>query len=372
MRATCRLIYDRRHTATQSKPAPIHIEVYFKGQRKWISTGIKILPVHWYNKKGIYIAGRPDATALNDELSRQLQHTWKLLLRQGNDFTFSSLTDQTNDFIQYALAKIDARTDIRPSTATQHRIAIQNLVLYGKIRTFADLTENSIRRYDQWLHTRGIIQSTIHGYHKRIKPYIRMALHDGLLDHNPYEYLTIPRGQRHIRRYLTDAELLSVQTTDIPEKRLSQVRDLFIFQCYTGLSYSDLAHTDYRHDLTDRNGHSYLISRRVKSSEPYYLRILPPALEILQRYEYQLPIISNEKYNTYLKEVASLSGLSKPLTSHMARHTFAVWTLNQGIPMEVVSKMLGHTKITTTQIYAELVQPTLDTAFDFLANHIPK
>ena len=105
-----------------------------------------------------------------------------------------------------------------------------------------------------------------------------------------------------------------------------------------------------------------IFDRRKKTNEDYFIALMPSAVEILEKYDYQLPIISNMKYNDYLKVVAAMAGV-QPLTSHMGRHTFAVYALNKGVPIEVVSKILGHTDIKTTSIYAKIVGKSVLDAF---------
>ena len=148
-------------------------------------------------------------------------------------------------------------------------------------------------------------------------------------------------------------------------------RDLFIFQLYTGLSYSDMQQfsiEDYK--LID--GKWINTGERIKTGIPYISQLLPPAVEILEKYNYQLPHLNNADYNKYLKALGLACGIERPIHSHMARHTFATWMLRQGVPIEHVSRMLGHTNITQTQRYAKVVAADIHTDFERVAKTLKK
>lgn len=146
---------------------------------------------------------------------------------------------------------------------------------------------------------------------------------------------------------------------ELPDK-LASVRDLFVFSANTGLAYSDLARFNYHTDVVSRNGYPYIDGARLKTGSHFFTPILPPALEVLKRYNYKLPIISNQKYNDYLHIIEERLGTGKSLTSHLARHTFATIALNRDVPIEVVARMLGHKNIAITQIYAKILTTSIE------------
>ena len=146
-----------------------------------------------------------------------------------------------------------------------------------------------------------------------------------------------------------------------PTKRLEQVRDVFLFSCYTGLSYVDVKDLKASEICTSFDGKLWIMKHRQKTDTPVNVPLLKIPLAILKKYEGQLPkgellpVLSNQKLNSYLKEIGDLCGINKNITFHLARHTFATTTtLSKGVPIETVSKMLGHTNIETTQIYARI------------------
>ncbi len=128
---------------------------------------------------------------------------------------------------------------------------------------------------------------------------------------------------------------------------------MFLLACFTGLAFVDMQKVS-RNDIYEENGMQWLIDKRSKTGSRYKLMLLPEAKEILERYDYNMNRITNQKANVFLKAIASDAGIEENLTMHMGRHTFATWALSKGVPIEVVSKMLAHADITTTQIYAKL------------------
>lgn len=163
------------------------------------------------------------------------------------------------------------------------------------------------------------------------------------------------------RGYLTEEELTKIMIKKFPTKRLEQVRDVFLFSCFTGLAYIDVKRLSKDDIRTSFDGNLWILTKRKKSDVAVTVPLMKIPQKILAKYEGALPedkilpVLSNQKMNAYLKEIADVCGITKNLTFHLARHTFATTvTLSKGISIETVSKMLGHTNIQTTQIYARI------------------
>jgi len=188
------------------------------------------------------------------------------------------------------------------------------------------------------------------------------------LERNPFITYKM-KFEKVDRDFLTKNELAAVEDKEISIERLIWVRDIFVFSCYTGLAYIDVVNLKQDNLVTGIDGEVWIDTSRQKTNTPVQMPLLPKALNILKKYESKreylpngslLPILSNQKLNSYLKEIADICGITKHLTFHTARHTFATTvTLNNGVPIETVSKMLGHTKLTTTQIYARVLATKL-------------
>lgn len=187
-----------------------------------------------------------------------------------------------------------------------------------------------------------------------------------LLKNDPYKGERFSRGKHAIRKYLTAEELKKVKDAQIDSETICRVRDLFIFQAYTGISYADLAKFNFKRDVQKRGNKYVILDIRLKTEENYFIVLLSPAMEILRKYDYVLPIISNQQYNLRLKIVADYAELDRNLTVHMSRHTFATMCLNNGVKMENVSKMLGHTNVRTTQQYAKVLNAEVEKDFEML------
>ena len=167
------------------------------------------------------------------------------------------------------------------------------------------------------------------------------------------------KDSKSLWKHLTLDEFRQIEKADLPTESLRGVRDLFVFQTYTCLSYIDLTSFDWS-KVRDMNGKKLYVGTRGKTKQEFSFLLLRPALAILKRYKGKLPIISNVKYNSYLKAVAQFAGIEKPITSHWARHTGATILLNMGVDMEVVAKILGHSSTKMTrQVYAKLLDETV-------------
>lgn len=164
-------------------------------------------------------------------------------------------------------------------------------------------------------------------------------------------------------KYLTIEQINQIRSLEIASESIDKVRDLFIFQCFTGLSYADLFKFDFS-TVIERKNKFFIRDVRVKTQEEYFLMLLKPAMEILRKYDFKLPAISNYQYNLRLKIVQELAKIKLSLHSHMARHSFAVMALNMGVSIENLAKMLGHTDIKTTQIYAKVLNKSVQEEFE--------
>lgn len=216
-----------------------------------------------------------------------------------------------------------------------------------------------------WLKTeRKCCQNTTAKYISILKMIVLHCVSHDWLAKDPFIRYEIVK-EEVIPQYLTKEEIQAIASKKINIERLSQVRDVFLFCCYTGLAYVDVAKLNKDEVSQGVDGELWIFTKRGKTNVPSRVPLLPAAVDLLSRYkEYPpcvannkvLPVLSNQKYNSYLKEIADICGIKKNLTTHTARHTFATTiTLSNGVPIESVSKMLGHKKIQTTQHYARVL-----------------
>lgn len=373
---TLKVVFDRKKLATKEKKGLIQIEVMYDGKRKWIGTGIKVYAGQWKDK--CMVCMRADAITLNDQINTMVNNIreWiNALYKNGEVFSFEkfekmmSQVNSPDSFILFVEKRISERK-IEESTRRQHYVMLKTLQEFGLIQVFSDLTLKNIKLWDDYIKQKVKASSSIYGYHKRLKVYVKEAYQLDLIKKNPYEGFVIPKGGNATRKYLEPEELAKIERAEINDKSISNVRDCFVFCCYTGLAYADLAKFRWEKDVIQRGNKFFIEDVRQKTGSPYKIQILSPAMAILKKHGMVLPVMSNQQYNLRLKVVGSYAKVGKPLTSHMARHTFATWALSQGIRIETVSKMLAHADIQTTQIYAKILQKEVDDAFDELEDKL--
>ena len=200
---------------------------------------------------------------------------------------------------------------------------------------------------------------------ERLMKMVTLAVKMEWLDKDPFLNFKL-KFDKSERDYLTERELDLIEATTFTQPGHEQVKDIFLFSCYTGLSYIDLKELRADQLVLGIDGNHWIYTKRAKTNEAVKIPLLPKALEIIEKYNDEmgkgstfklLPVYSNQKTNKYLKTIAGDCGIHKKITFHVARHTFATTvTLSHGVPIETVSKLLGHTQLRTTQIYARVLQ----------------
>lgn len=367
---TVRFVFDRKHTASKTTKGTVQIEILFERKRKWISTGVRLYSDQWNDKTKV--KNTVQSVDLNERLDAQMQNINEFinnLIKNKGTFSFDKLehflkySQQKESFIDFIKRRVSERTDLRKGTLNTHASLINSLEEFGRIIYFSDITTANIMYYDDFLHKKYTKQTTIHGYHKRLKRYINESIKYELIKENPYNKLKFDRGKSEGIKYLTIEQINQIRSLEIASESIDKVRDLFIFQCFTGLSYADLFKFDFS-TVIERKKKFFIRDARVKTQEEYFLMLLKPAMEILRKYDFKLPAISNYQYNLRLKIVQELAKIKLSLHSHMARHSFAVMALNMGVSIENLAKMLGHTDIKTTQIYAKVLNKSVQEEFE--------
>ena len=367
---TARFVFDRKHTASKTTKGTVQIEILFERKRKWISTGVRLYSDQWNDKTKV--KNTVQSVDLNERLDAQMQNINEFinnLIKNKEAFSFDKLehflrySQQKESFIDFIKRRVSERTDLRKGTLNTHASLINSLEEFGRIVYFSDITTANIMYYDDFLHKKYAKQTTVHGYHKRLKRYINESIKYELIKENPYNKLKFDRGKSEGIKYLTIEQINQIRSLEIASESIDKVRDLFIFQCFTGLSYADLFKFDFS-TVIERNNKFFIRDVRVKTQEEYFLMLLKPAMEILRKYDFKLPAISNYQYNLRLKIVQELAKIKLSLHSHMARHSFAVMALNMGVSIENLAKMMGHTDIKTTQIYAKVLNKSVQEEFE--------
>ena len=361
------LIFDRKGQASKTKTGVVELKIYHNGVRKYISTGIKLLPKEWSNGS---VVGRSDWKEINAQLQSLHKKCSEIIAQMMEEDSLDILAIPNilmdrmvvkSTFLDYAKDMAGLKMgDLREGTRRRYKVVFDFLEEWKGIVYFSDLTEQKIRRMDDYLEKRGLKESSRWNYHKVVKMFATQAFNDGLIKKNPYAKVKFKKGDDDgLTRFLTPAEFKRFETCVIPSEHLRRVRDLFVFQTYTMMGYSDLAAFDFK-KCTKVNGQVVYKSTRVKTDQPFTIVLLKPALTILKRYKNKLPIISNVKYNDYLKSAVTYAKINKPVTTHWARHTGATMLVNDNIPMHIVQHMLGHSSIRETEkTYAKVLDRSI-------------
>lgn len=373
---TVRLVFDRKHVSSKTKKGLVQIEVTHKRKRKWLSASVKVYKDQWDDRK--HVINAKEMIMLNETLDMQVLSLQKWI-RDNLPFSWERLEahlaegTHTDNFIDFLKKDIAERNDIRNTTRKAHGKLIGILKEYGRIVYMPDLTKPNILDFDNWLHGRKIRkldkdgneyltsmrQQSLYSYHRLMRTYIHRAMERGLLEKDPYQGLKFSRGESEPNRFVSKAELERIMTYPMRSGSIARARDLFVFQAYTGLAYADLALFDFTKATYDDEDYLYSGMRK-KTGEAFYFVILKPALEILQKYHFKLPVISSQGYDSNLKKVAADARVDKPLASHWARRTAGMMLINAGVRLEVVAKILGHSSVKTTeQFYASITEQTV-------------
>ena len=261
-----------------------------------------------------------------------------------------------NDYIHILSKRVN--TDLTPRTYRKYLLARDRLFkVVDKDKPVSAITSAVIVEYMTTL-SKDFNGVTTGGYLQKVKTVVKYAMSKGYITINPFVGIHIRKEDTNIQ-YLTEEELEKIQNTDYHNDSLNRVRDLFVFQAASGLSYCDMATLVPSDFQRNEEGRFFIHKPRAKTKVFFTSVILPDGEAVLLKYNYRLPMISNNKYNAYLKSIKDLAGIEKPLHTHIARHTYATRCLNRGIRLEVVAKLLGHSSTRITQHYAKLLQKNI-------------
>ncbi|SDF67292.1 Site-specific recombinase XerD [Mucilaginibacter pineti] len=380
------LFYIRKPKNYVSGPMPIWVRITVNGKRSETPSGRECEPAQWNSAAGRQKGTKEEVKSFNaylDDLQskvyeayRQLTETDVLITAETIRNKFMGKTEKPRSLIaiftehnqkmEALLGKEYTKgTLCRYKTSLKHT---QNFLKWKYNLTDIDIKQVDhafITEYEFYLRSeRKCANNSAVKYIKNFGKIIRICLANRWLTYNPF--LNYKNKIKTVDRvYLTTEELQEMAVKDMATDRLTQVRDIFLFCCFTGLAYADVKKLRRWEIVTGVDGEKWLSINRLKTDVPSRIPLLPAAMTLIQRYADHphcensgrvLPVLSNQKMNSYLKEIADVCGINKPITFHIARHTFATTvTLLNGVPIETVSKMLGHTNIQTTQHYAKIL-----------------
>ncbi|HNF47096.1 MAG TPA: site-specific integrase [Chitinophagaceae bacterium] len=365
----------------KSDESPIYLRITFDGNRKNISTGFNISNERWDNKKGLVRGNKTDAIQINAYISQtktKLMELFNQLLKEG-DINLDVLIDRffgrdintvtLLELVSFHNKDFEARigTDYTFSTFEKYDILRRKLEVFipyqykKKDVRLKDLGHKFMADFDFYLKNHDKNEhNTTTKYLKNLKKILNVGVVNGWIDKNPFENF-VATYKDVDRIYLTQKELTLIEEKQFKLERLRIVKDLFLFQCYTGLAYSDMAKLTAGHISPGIDGNKWIITRRQKTDVRAAIPLLPKAEELIGKYDDGsndssrplMPFYAIQKFNSYLHEIADICGINKNLTSHVGRRTFATTiALANGISLETISKILGHTSTKITSQYA--------------------
>jgi site-specific recombinase XerD len=380
------LFYAKRAKANANGLVPIYTRITIDGKRIELSTNRFVEISKWSTEAGKMKGTTEEARSINnhlDLLKNQIRDAQMELIHRKVSITTESLKsnllgiderarmlvpifqDHNNKIKELVGKEYAPGTLERYTTSLKHTIEFMQWKYNVSDIDITKIDHAFITDYEFWLRSvRNCANNTAVKYIKNFNKIIKICLANDWLDKNPFANYK-SKVKEVERVYLTEAEIQSIIEKDFKTERLSLVRDIFLFSCFTGLAYIDVKNLTKSHISYGIDGEKWIFTHRQKTESASKIPILPVTQMIIDKYENHpqcinedklLPILSNQKMNAYLKEIAGVCEIEKELTFHIARHTFATTvTLTNGVPIESVSKMLGHKNLRTTQHYAKVL-----------------
>lgn len=372
---TYKLVFNRKKQLNSKGEALLQVEVYQQGKRCYFTTHIYLKPGQWNAKKQL-VKRHPNAQALNEWLQSFLSrleenelelwrcrqtptpHLLKASMQKGNEH---------NCFLSFFKSELNI-ANCAESTLHNHMTTYRLLHEYHAQLTFNDIDYDFLCRFEKFLIDKPLQINTIAKHMRHLRRYVNLAFFKGYLTgQSPFTKYRI-RNQESRRNHLTSDEIEKLEKWQAPqeESRLALIRDAFLFCCYTGLRYSDFITLSIRH-LQQMQHDTWLIKRSVKTRHdirlPIRLLFDGKAWTLWKKYEHKLPSFTslpdNSNTNKLLVKLCNCVGIKKHISFHTARHTFATLLLYKGAELTTVQKLLGHSSVKTTEIYAHMLDETI-------------
>jgi site-specific recombinase XerD len=384
----CVLFFVKKRKNALSGPLAIYLRITYDGKRAETATGHKCLAEKWNARTGRATGTTETIRSFNANLAQlemKIMQIHDRMLRDEEMVSAERIKDELmgkgstenkkkmiveifKDHNQKVAMLV--HKEFAPATLTRYRTTLKHLQGFIKERYKANdypinrIGHQFIVDFEFYLRTtRNCANNSAVKYVKNFKKLIRICLANGWMEKDPF--INYRSKIKNVERcFLSEEELLKISKKEFSIERLAAVRDIFLFSCYTGLAYADVYKLCRSEVVIGQDKNLWIITKRKKTDTRTSVPLLPRAENLLRKYiddpkgdlDKVFPVATNQRMNAYLKEIAILCGIDKQLTYHVARHTFATTvTLSNGVPIETVSKMLGHTNIKTTQHYAKVL-----------------
>jgi integrase len=375
---------------------PIRCRITFNKKRKEFSTGLFVNPKYWNSKKQKLLDIAEQSDYINTQLTlikTKINQGFLMLQIKEEDFTVEHV------YVMYKGVKIEKDhniyeyferylnrlktligVDIKQITWNKSYYIKKDIKSFIKWKyktndyPLKKLNLHFLGEFEYYLKVNnGLKQITINKKLQRFRQSIKAAVSEGYLDKDPFMLYKAKKVTLEVV-FLSPEELKKLEEYNFSQSRLGFIKDLFVFSCYTGLPYRELMNLERKHISIGFDDNLWIKMKREKTSKELSIPLLPKAMEISEKYineiAYVFPRISNQKYNSYLKEIAAIIGIEKKLTTHIARKTFASTVLlYNDVPMEIVSELLGHSSMKVTQAsYGKIVQKSISKEISRISN----
>jgi len=380
------LFYIKRVKVDKLGKANIYLRITVNGRRAELSVRRKYFVDKWSSETGRAIGYNPEAKEINqyiDSIQHKLYKIYQYYIDKNIPYTAEKIKDHylgKDSSLKMILAIFEEHNvqvnalvgkDFAAGTAERYKTAKKHVSDYIQLEykvddlPVKDIDHQFITGFEYYLKTkRNCGHNSAVKYITNFKKIVRIAYANNWITKDPF-FNWKSRLKVVDREFLSEQEIQAIIEKDFRNKRLDQVKDIFVFCCFTGLAYADVKKLNENDVVIGIDGEQWIKTKRTKTDTRSNIPILPTAAAILEKYAEHpvvlnenklLPVLSNQKMNAYLKEIADVCNITKNLTFHLARHTFATTvTLTNGVPIESVSKMLGHKSLKTTQHYAKIL-----------------
>ena len=390
---TTAIIYDRKRQAEGEKDGSLEVRIIYNRKSYYINTGMRIRAKHWAGA----IVNRPDADALNNRLriivarvnekiNEFIEKREPIDVAVIKEYIYdgTKVRDKNGRLLTWIEEQIPM-LNVSEGTRHHYELLLNRLKQYDKMRAWSDLSVEAIYEWDAWLRnlknvnakqTDGeapvtIGEGAIYNYHKYLKFMLNRAVDFGIIGLSPYSRLKgrFTKPSYDNIEYMTEDEMkVIIDLHPTPGTNVAAARDLFVFQMFTGLSYSDTQAFDFS-QYKKVDGQWVHTGQRIKTGVPYVSVLLPPVIDVLERNNWNVPKINIDTYNYSLKTIGKVLGMER-LHSHLARHTFATYMLSNDVKIQNVMRMLGHKNIRQTMKYAKVLAKDVHADFNMIAEKL--
>ena len=385
------LFVTKQSRVTRSGETPVFLRVTVNGQRCETSISLKVKPDKWNSVAERLIGDSRESQELNfrlDTIRMRIMQIYREMEFDRETITAKKIIDRYHGRDQApTIMLLDVfrehnerchklvGKDMAPATVERYKTSLKHTANFIKFNfgkddiPIADVNHKFIIDYEFYLKTeRNCSHNSATKYLKNFKKIIRIAIANEYITKDPFANIrfTLDKVERD---FLEDSEIQRIIDKPISIERLAVVRDIFVFQCMTGLSYSDVKGLKREHIATDNNGRQWIRKKRQKTNNMCNIPLLDVSQQILERYKAHpecirrgmlLPVPCNQKLNAYLKELADICGIEKKISSHTGRHSFSTSVaLANGVSIENVAKMLGHSDTKMTRHYAKVLDKSI-------------